>query len=209
MLSPKHFFAVLAFLVASSSASPSGAVSISGIIYWTYLDTAYTPITDISFAGGSGQLLTQILGNPFSLPQEQFDKAVTDAMYGAHFGPATHFTTTPIGGYGQRPFYVRLVFGSSYPISINTICIVPPEAPRIGANHGEVRVSAAFCQEGRVLTYLEGGGSDYTGADDPRFAAFIRNVTFNLFPPNNPNNPNHRDGHEQRFPNRMFFRHPH
>ena len=27
-----------------------------------------------------------------------------------------------------------------------------------------------FCQEGRVLTYLEAGGSGYTGAKDPRFA---------------------------------------
>ena len=44
------------------------------------------------------------------------------------------------------------------------------------------------------MTYLEAGGSGYTGPDDPRFTAFIKNVTFNLFPPNNPNNPNFRNG---------------
>jgi hypothetical protein len=55
-------------------------------------------------------------------------------------------------------------------------------------------LSAAFCQEGRVLTYLEASGSGYAGPSDPRFAEFIRNVTFKLFPPNNPNNPNFRSG---------------
>jgi len=167
------------------SMGSNGLFGGGGTINWTHYDIAYTPITDISFAGGSGQLLTQIFGNPFSLPQEQFDKAVTDAMYGAHFGPPTHFTTTPIGDF-RRSFYVRLVFGSSFPISINTICIAPPEGPRIGANQGEVRLSAAFCQEGRPLTYLEGGGKGYSGPTDPRFVEFIKLVTYNLFPPQNP-----------------------
>jgi len=55
------------------------------------------------------------------------------------------------------------------------------------------------------LTYLEAGGSSYTGPNDPRFEAFIKNVTFTLFPPKNPTNPNFR---EQRS-NHMFFRHRH
>jgi hypothetical protein len=40
------------------------------------------------------------------------------------------------------------------------------------------------------LTYLEAGGTGYTGPNDARFAAFIKNVT----PPSNPNNPNFREG---------------
>jgi hypothetical protein len=183
-------------LAACTNGSPESAVNIgSGTIYWRYYDYDYTPIQDISFAGGSGQLLTQILGDPFNPPQDQFDKAVTSAMYGAHFGPATHFTTTP-GGSFQRKFAVRLVFDSVYPMSINTICVTPPQqpSPRTGPSNGSVSLSAAFCQEGRVLTYLEAGGSGYSGPNDPRFTAFIKNVTFNLFPPNNPNNPNFRNG---------------
>jgi hypothetical protein len=183
----KLFAVALALMLAACSGGSMGGGGLigGGTINWTHYDIAYTPITDISFAGGSGQLLTQIFGNPFTLPQEQFDKAVTDAMYGAHFGPPTHFTTTPIGDF-RRSFYVRLVFGSTFPISINTICIAPPEGPRIGANQGEVRISAAFCQEGRPLTYLEGGGKGYSGPTDPRFVAFIKQVTYNLFPPRNP-----------------------
>ena len=182
-------------LTACTSGSPDSAVNVgSGTIHWTYYDYSYTPISDISIAGGSGQLLTQILGNPFNVDQEQFDKAVTDAMYGAHFGPPTHFTTAPLGSF-KRIFYVRLGFGGPNPLSINTICTIPPASPQRNATaNGSVSLSAAFCQEGRVLTYLEAGGTGYTGPNDPRFAEFIKNVTFKLFPPNNPNNPNFRNG---------------
>ena len=116
-------------LTACRSGSPDSAVNVgSGTIHWTYYDYSYTPISDISIAGGSGQLLTQILGNPFNVDQEQFDKAVTDAMYGAHFGPPTHFTSAPLGSF-KRIFYVRLGFGGANPLSINTICTIPPASP--------------------------------------------------------------------------------
>ena len=166
----------------------------SGSINWTYYDYSYTPITDISAAGGSGQLLTQIFGNPFNVDQDQFDKDVTDAMYGAHFGPATHFTPAPRGEY-KRPFYVRLGFGGDYPLSVTTICTIPPSPPaRTAVPSGTVSLVAAFCQQDRVLTYLQASGSGYTGPEDPRFVEFMKNVTFQLFPPINPNNPNNRGG---------------
>ena len=175
-------------LSACSSGSKGGSPGLlanTGSVYWTYYDTSYTPIQDIALAGGSGQLLTQILGNPFNVSQEDFDKGVTDAMYGAHFGPPTHFTTEPIGSF-KRIFYVRLGFGGENALSINTICTVPPAAPRTnpGAN-GSVSLSAAFCQSGEPLSYLEAGGSGFTGPTDPRFVAFMQQVTFNLFPPEN------------------------
>ena len=187
--------ALALLLTACANSHPEGASSLgSGTIHWTYYDYAYTPIQDISAAGGSGQLLTQILGNPFNVDQGQFDKAVTDAMYGAHFGPPTHFTTAPAGSF-KRIFYVRLGFGGSSALSINTICTIPPAPPERNATaNGSAGLSAAFCQEDRALTYLEAGGTGYTGPNDPRFAEFIKNVTFQLFPPNNPNNPNFRNG---------------
>ena len=107
-------------------------------------------------------------------------------MYGAHFGPPTHFTTTPVGNF-KRIFAVRLVFDATYPVTVNTICSIPPESPkRTAPGNGTVRLSAAFCQSGDALTYLDAGGSGYSGPDDPRFVQFIRQVTTRLFPPQNP-----------------------
>jgi hypothetical protein len=187
MTRSKALVLALALLLAACTKTSTGGGSLNfGSVYWTYYDTSYTPISDIAIAGGSGQLLTQVVGNPFGVTQDQFDAAVTSAMYGAHFGPATHFTTTPTGSY-RRLFFVRMVFDSVYPMTINTICTAPPQGapPHPVAGPVSLRISAAFCQEDRVLSYLEGGGSGYTGPDDPRFVEFIQEVTFNLFPPNN------------------------
>ena len=59
----------LALLLAACTSSSPGSVSSlgSGTVHWTYYDSSYTPIRDISDAGGSGQLLTQIMGNPWPL----------------------------------------------------------------------------------------------------------------------------------------------
>jgi len=190
----------LAFLLAACSGGSGGGSSRGsagngldgfGTIYWTYYSTSYDP-TDIGHVGGS-QLLTQILGNPFGGPQQLFDTAVTNAMYGAHFGPPTHFTTTPVGNF-KRIFAVRLVFDATYPVTVNTICSIPPESPqRMGPGDGTVRLSAAFCQSGDALTYLDAGGSGYSGPNDPRFVQLIKQVTMTLFPPQN---PELRRGHE-------------
>ena len=192
----RPLFIGLAFLLAAcTGGSGNSAVDLgSGTIHWTYLDTSYTPIQDVNAAGGSGQLLTQVFGNPFNVDQDEFDKAVTAAMYGANWGPKTHFTVAPDGSF-KRLFSVRLGFGGTSPLSVTTICSIPPSPPeRNEKANGSVSLSAAFCQEDRVLTYLEATGTGYTGPDDPRFIAFIRNVTYNLFPPINPNNPNNRNG---------------
>ena len=176
---------LLAACTSGTKGGSPGLLANTGSVYWTYYDTSYTLISDVSIAGGSGQLLTQILGNPFNVDQEQFDKGVTDAMYGAHFGPRTHFTTEPTGSF-KRIFYVRLGFGGPNPLSINTICTVPPAPPERAASfNGSVTLVAAFCQSGEPLSYLEAGGSGYSGPNDPRFVAFMREVTFNLFPPQN------------------------
>jgi len=179
----------LSLLLAACSSGRSkgdpGLVANIGSIYWTYYDTSYTPISDISIAGGSGQLPTQVMGNPFDVDQEEFDKGVTDAMYAAHFGPPTHFTTEPTGSF-KRMFYVRLAFGGTGAASINTICTEAPVPPSRNPHaNGSVSLSAAFCQSGEPLSYLEAGGSGFTGPRDPRFVAFMQQVTFNLFPPQN------------------------
>jgi len=189
MLKHKPILVLLALLLAACTGSSGGGGIgglTSGTVYWTYYDSSYTPISDISIAGGSGQLLTQVVGDPFGVPQEQFDKAVTGAMYAAHFGPPTEFTTTPRGNY-KRIFFVRMVFDSSFPINKNTICVAPPQGPPPHPVSGPVSVSlsAAFCQEDRVLSYLEAGGSGYSSPSDPRFVEFIRVVTTNLFPSQN------------------------
>jgi hypothetical protein len=46
-------------------------------------------------------------------------------------------------------------------------------------------LSAAFCQDGEALTFLQADGGRFSGPSDPRFRGFIRDVTMQLFPTQN------------------------
>jgi hypothetical protein len=167
---------ILAGLV--SACSPS-----TGFIYNHYVYPSYRP-NDIAFAGASGQLWTEVVGNPFAAPKPVFDDAVTRAMHGAHFGPATDFTTTPSPGL-NRSFHVRLLFNANALSTWNRICDGPPPAFAPSPGGGAVSLSAAFCQDDLALTFLNAEASGFAGPDDPRFARFISDVTMRLFPPQN------------------------
>ena len=53
---------LLAACTSGTKGGSPGLLANTGSVYWTYYDNSYTPISDISIAGGSGQLLTQIWG---------------------------------------------------------------------------------------------------------------------------------------------------
>ena len=48
-----------------------------------------------AYAAAAGEVSTIVIGNPFGVPKETLDRAVTDAMQGRHHGPRTRFTTQP------------------------------------------------------------------------------------------------------------------
>src|SRR5260370_39373951 len=89
----------------------AGAAAASGMISYSWLSYSYSP-RDIAYAGGPGELWTEVAGNPFGATRAEFDQAVTRAMYGPHFGRPTEFTTTP-GPSARRMFHVRLLVNGS------------------------------------------------------------------------------------------------
>ena len=155
-----------ALLLVLASCLIAGSAGASGIISYSKLGYSYSP-RDIAYAGGPGELWTEVAGNPFSTGQADFDQAVTRAMYGAHFGPPTKFTTTP-GPTARRVFHVRLVFAGLLVLAVMGIVLY-----------------AAFCQEGESLSFLRAAGDGFSGPNDPEFTDFMRQVTMKLFPPQN------------------------
>jgi hypothetical protein len=182
----------IASIILALSLSAATAFA-GGLIYNVYIHPSYRP-NDIAYAGGPGELWTEVIGNPFGAPQPDFDRAVTSAMYGAHFGPATKFTTLP-GPAARRAFHVRLMFNPPAMTNSTHICTANPLfGPSVGA--GAVRLSAAFCQDGEALTFLQADGGRFSGPSDPRFRGFIRDVTMQLFPTQN--NPELLRGNNSR-----------
>lgn len=153
------------------------------VIDYVHLEPGYRA-QQFAYAAGSRDLKTDIQGNPFAMPKEEFDATVTDAMQGAHFGQPTHFTTTP--GDSARPRYrVRLLFNGPLASSGRIVCAGDPAIVGPSPEGGNVRLLAAFCNGPYPLSYLSAHVSGIGDARDPAFRRFMRNVIANLFPPQN------------------------
>ena len=152
----------------------------ASVINYSWLSYSYSP-HDIAYAGGPGELWTEVSGNPFMGTKADFDQIVTQSMYGAHFGPPTHFTTTP-GPTARRMFHVRLLFNGTA-TDQGHICMGPPE-PILGAPTNGLVLYAAFCQDNDALSFLRAEGT-FAGPKDPNFTDFMHDVTMKLFPPQN------------------------
>lgn len=118
-------------------------------------------------------------GNPFAMKSAAFEKAVTDNMQGAHFGRRTNFTTTP-GGSAHANKWVVMAFNAD--IGISQICKSGPTKTRPGTN--ELKLSAAWCFDGRRDSLVEAVVGQAEDSNDPRFRALIRQTVLQLFPQN-------------------------
>ena len=160
----------------------AGCSGSGGVITYSEMDTGYSP-QEFAYAGGPGELWTEVLGDPFTQPKPELDRAVTDAMYAAHFGPATRFTAMP-DAKARRTYRVRMIFNGPETNAMLACAAQPPLPPVYRG--GSVLLFAAFCRDDRALTFLRAAGDKFAGPDDPRFVVFIREVTIRLFPPVNP-----------------------
>ena len=166
----------LTFALALSACSGSRVVSDN-------VSTAYSPL-EFSSAAGGRDLATEVYGNPFPIDQSSFDQTVTDLMQGKHFGPPTHFTTTPNESANRR-YKVVMVFNPAENIANPQICgggpITTDKRP------GQpIRLQAAFCRGG-TLTSTNGWAPAVASPQDPAFRSLITDTTFELFPLRDPN----------------------
>ncbi len=120
-----------------------------------------------------------ISGNPFAMPQTDFNAQVSKTIQAEGFVPVST---------GPR---VRLVFNHAAPDG-NYICESSGDTgngangnanPPVGRDSGgKISISAAYCSGSDVLTYATGSITDVTSPDDPQFRSFLRNMVVYLFP---------------------------
>jgi hypothetical protein len=144
---------------------------------------SYRP-QEISYVAGGGAMRTEILGNPFAMPQPAFDAAVTEAMHGANFGPVVVFSTLPDVP-ARNSHRVRLVFNGPATSNGYLLCAGEPSALPPMRPDGTVRVLAAFCRGSEPLSFVAADQAGLTDAADPAFTRFMRQVTVLLLPPEN------------------------
>ncbi|MDJ0943514.1 MAG: hypothetical protein QNJ30_08620 [Kiloniellales bacterium] len=139
----------------------------------------------LGYAAAQGAMLTDIRGNPFTGPKAELDKAVTETMYGAHFGPLVRFVTQAEAPQGLKsPYRVVMLFNPEETTRSKELCTGDP-AP--GApTPGQVKIAAAVCSQDLLETAIWGRVAEVSGPDDAGFKALIRQMTMQLFPHQNP-----------------------
>ena len=159
-------------LTACTNGSPGTAVNLdSGTVYWRYYDYDYTPIQDISFAGGSGELLTEILGDPFNCRRTN---STRPSPTRCTVPISAHRRTSPRrpGAASSASSTCAWSSAASSALSVNTICIIPPQP------HQRAPATATAASASRRL--LPGGpGLDLSGGRGlglhrPQRSAFCR-----------------------------------
>ena len=142
-----------------------------GRIDYTHVESAYDASQD-HWAPYSRSLKAEVTGNPFAIPQDDFNKVVNAAIQPAGFQPSE-----------SSPYRVRMIFNGQ-PTNGNYICEDHgTKGSTVGHSTGDrITIAAGYCRGTDNMTFLQGSVSDISGPDDPRLKEFLRMVTTQLFP---------------------------
>lgn len=168
-------------------------VSPNGVIYHDTIGVSGTK-QNVSLGAAGRDLRTIVIGNPTSLPADEFAAIVRDHMQGANFGRPVHLVPatpeTPPEGYR-----LVLAFGTLPGVGDRTLCQAPLPAgggPETVLD-GDLSVKAAFCTDDRPVRSLTGEAFDFSDPRDPGFKRFLRDVGLAVFNPQNPDDRPDRD----------------
>jgi len=132
------------------------------------------------YGAGRGDMLAVVIGNPFPLPKEAVDRAVTDAMYRNHYGPVTRFSTDP-GPAADRNLRVVLAFNPPAGLDNDRLCD-DPAAVTPGATGERLRAVVGFCVEKALYTVTDISIPAVESPKDPRFRHMIASAMWDLVP---------------------------
>jgi hypothetical protein len=152
------------------------------LVYNSEISPSYRP-TAYGYGAGRRDLTTQIHGDPFQGPEQEFQAGFVELLnrHQPMLQP-THFTLTP--GPSARPIY-RAVYLLNHAHAIpDQLCREPLVVPKVDLGT-TVRVTAAFCQWQGYLSTVT-GEVEADGLDDPKLDNLIGQINLLLFPPVDP-----------------------
>ncbi len=158
------------------------ACTAGGIIVQPPTIGSYDPEM-LGYAASRGALLTQVVGNPFGLPQQEVEAAVVDSMVGIRFGPRVKFSTR-VSAAQASPYRVVVLLNPAPGAQVGRLCsdFTQPTA----AVSDKLRAMAAFCSDDTVVTSVTGLVFGVRGPKDPAFRGLIRGMVGELFPRRDP-----------------------
>ena len=162
-----------------------GAVLAAALALSACADSPRTIVTSKApdtrqFVTTSFPLWVEVRGKPYGAEAEGVAATITGAMKQAYvWNTAAAFTTDPDQAPGRTPNVV-MTFNGAAGIGGRDQC--QDRSQGGGAlPDGRVGVVATLCSQGDALANVRGQIATTTGADDPRFAALIRQITTDMF----------------------------
>jgi hypothetical protein len=142
-----------------------------GRIDYRQVESAYDGTQD-HWAPYNRSLTADVSGNPFAIPQDDFNQIVNAAIQPAGYPPSTN-----------SPYRLRMIFNGQ---ASNADYICQNKGDH-GANPGHsagstIKLAAAYCRGSDGMTFVSASVSDISGPDDPRLKAFLRMIATQLFP---------------------------
>lgn len=142
-------------------------------------------------AGGGRDTYVVLRGNPFAMEPAQFEQLVLANMQGQNWGQRTNFTTRPTN---HDPAYKVVMLFNGPKVNGGDLCRNPGAIPYRTGPQPELHVLAVYCRYDQWLTLAQGWlKGDASGMRQDEFVGLIRQVTRELFPPFNPDDPRRDD----------------
>jgi hypothetical protein len=146
----------------------------------------YRP-TEFGRAGGGRDTYVVLRGNPFAMEPAQFEQLVLGNMQGQNWGPRTNFTGRPTN---YDPAYKVVMLFNGPSVNGGDLCRNPGAVPFRTGPQAELHILAVYCRYDQWLTLAQGWvKGDAAGVPQDAFAALVRQVTAELFPAFNPDDP--------------------
>jgi len=140
---------------------------------------------EFEYAAKDGQIRTEVLGNPFGVPKDRVESAVTAAMRGANRGPEVAFSTQPgaaaASSYAASPYKVVVAFDVPAGLVNDSICASPGAYP--ARSGGAISMTAAFCRNGSLMSQASAHVDSPVAVDSPGFRTMVRDATYAMIPP--------------------------
>ncbi|MEM7226126.1 MAG: hypothetical protein AAF495_24325 [Pseudomonadota bacterium] len=156
------------------------ACANASVIGQDYVDPSYDPRLVGTMAKYGGVMPMEVYGNPFNVPKNELDSAMSSAMKGANFGQPLDFSTTPPEGIAS-PYSLVVLFSPARNAKANKICANrdQPTAPtEVG-----VKAMMVVCSSDQRISSAIASVGQANSPNDPAFTRMLQQSLIVLLPP--------------------------
>lgn len=139
--------------------------------------------TVFAYAAAKGEMKAEVVGNPFSLPQQAVDAAVLGIVERNHNGPATRFSTTP-GPNAAESFRIVVVFNPPEKGAADAGACSAPAT--MGATGPKLGMVMALCGNDTLYAWTHSTMPAPKAPDDPAFEQMVARAARALIPTRDP-----------------------